>query len=249
MNSRWSLYRGKPDANEWLHGEDFLCVSQQPFNQLLISIGEKLGTKNRKVIAAALMLRYGYSATFSIASTSIFKQVPNINLSNISIKFSQGKLFEKLAIHQDLFDQTKGKKQPDTSICMPALAKQLKAQVSPIVDALNLWSRSSKKNLWGIIASTWSTQIINICKEAQQQENSQLYLDYFFSSDDILDRVKPSFFEISHQNQTKTCHQRTSCCLNFKVSETKTNCTSCPAISYLESRERHLIQFKKQLAR
>ena len=81
------------------HGNRFTDGQRRPIQRLLSHIGDRLHTADRRTIAAAFALRYGWSAGMAIAPYMLRDCVPTITLDNVSFKFRDNTLFERVALH------------------------------------------------------------------------------------------------------------------------------------------------------
>jgi hypothetical protein len=94
----WYVEIGQPGGTGWLRGIDLRTASTGPFNTLLSQIGASLHTTDRRTIAASFALRYGWSSGVAIAPYILCQCVPHITLDNVSVKFNQQALFERVAL-------------------------------------------------------------------------------------------------------------------------------------------------------
>ena len=99
LQPAWYVEMGRPHGTGWITGTDLRMASEGPFNDLLSHIGDRLHTADRRTIAAAFALRYGWSAGMAIAPCLLGDCVPTITLDNVSFKFGANTLFERVALH------------------------------------------------------------------------------------------------------------------------------------------------------
>jgi hypothetical protein len=99
LQPAWYVEIGRPHGTGWITGTDLRMASAGPFNDLLSHIGDRLHTADRRTIAAAFALRYGWSAGMAIAPYLLGDCVPTITLDNVSFKFGANTLFERVALH------------------------------------------------------------------------------------------------------------------------------------------------------
>ena len=100
MQPRWYVEIGRPRGPGWMTGTDLQMASAGPLHALLLRIGDRLHTADRRTIAAAFALRYGWSAGMAIAPYMLRHCVPTISLDNVSFKFHDNTLFERVALHR-----------------------------------------------------------------------------------------------------------------------------------------------------
>ena len=62
--------------------------------------GDRLGTNDRKTVAALFALRFGWAASVAIAPYLTHACVPDISLDNVSLKFRDDTLYERSALHR-----------------------------------------------------------------------------------------------------------------------------------------------------
>jgi hypothetical protein len=99
LQPRWYVEIGMPQGPGWITGTDLRIANAGPLNALLLRIGDRLHTADRRTIAAAFALRYGWSAGMAIAPYILRHCVPSITLDNVSFKFHENTLFERVALH------------------------------------------------------------------------------------------------------------------------------------------------------
>lgn len=100
LNSDWQVDFGTPQGDGWISGSALERPDHQPFKDLLRRIAERLNTNDRREVAAAFAIRLGWSAGAAIAPYFLQQCVPDIRLPNISLKFSEDTLFQKLSLHE-----------------------------------------------------------------------------------------------------------------------------------------------------
>src|SRR5262245_13474295 len=99
MQPKWYVEIGTPRGTSWITGTDLCTASGDPFNALLSRIGDRLHTTDRRTIAAAFALRHGWAAGMAIAPYILRHCVPTMTLDNVSCKFHNNTLFERVALH------------------------------------------------------------------------------------------------------------------------------------------------------
>jgi FhuF 2Fe-2S C-terminal domain len=262
LHPNWYVEWGRRDGNGWIPGEALIDPSTGGLGDLLQRIGMRMRTEDRKIIAASFVLRFGWSAGVAIAPYLLERCVPDIGLSNVSMKFSEGTLFEKVSLHEPsgviiarqaetehhLLDFCNG-----CDGCSPkftadgstedlrelnhALPEVLRAalvnQARPVVEALHDWSRFSKRALWGQITSSWGSQFISILAHLNRRIESLEHVCAFFGAPDFVVGARPTYYLVTHLNQTHVYHRRATCCLYFKL-PIGNYCASCPLVSQEE---------------
>ncbi len=149
LNASWSVEVGTPTDPGWIAGADLRTAASGPFNALLVRIGERAGTGDRRTIAASFALRFGWASAMAIAPYLRHRCVPDIALDNVSFKFKPSTFFERTAIHEPRGVVVAGDPRaahpsigtvPDADALNAALRRELVAQATPVVDALFEWS-------------------------------------------------------------------------------------------------------------
>ena len=245
---KWHVEIGNPSGTGWIAGTDFLITTAGSFHELLSRIGERARTTDRKTIAAAFALRYGWSAGVAIAPSLTHHCVPNIALDNISLKFTESTLFERVALHRPegaMLQQEGVTQHPSVQLLsshtdvLARLRESLVQQASPIVEALYRWSSFSLKGTWGMITSSWGAQFIHIVGEIATQESGLPVVRQFFVGTDIVAQTQPYFYPVTHQHVTHVYHRRATCCRYYLLPQGG-YCASCPLIPQEESVRRNI---------
>lgn len=254
MQPKWDVVIGNPREPGWITGTDFLTATEGPFSALLSRIGEKARTTDRKTIAASLALRYGWSSGVAIAPYLLHQCVPNIALDNISLKFTENTLFERVALHRPegvMLQQERGAPHPGiqflpnpTSVLV-WLRKSLVRQASPIVDALYRWSSFSQKGIWGMITSSWGAQFFHIFGEIATQKSGLPLVQQFFAGYDVVFQTQPNFYPVTYKHVTHIYHRRATCCRYYLLPQ-GSYCASCPLIPQEERLRRNMEWMKTQ---
>jgi ferric iron reductase protein FhuF len=222
-------------------------ASAGPLHALLGRIGDRLRTADRRTIAAAFALRYGWSAGMAIAPYMLRSCVPTIPLDNVSFKFHDNTLFERVALHRPAGAMLRqGGEVPHPLVhwlpSRPALLgwlrQSLMQQAQPIVETLYEWSRFSTKGLWGMITSSWGSQFIQICGEIDEQHNGLSYAAPFFTGNDAVSEMQPQFYPVTYNQVTHIYHRRSTCCRYYLLPQGH-YCASCPLISQEERLQRN----------
>lgn len=213
LNPRWVVEIGVPTGERWLAGRTLTEPESGPLADLLAAIGARLQTQNRKVIAASFALRFGWSSAAAIAPWLVSGCVPDVSLDNVSLRFTDGALFEQVAVH-------------DPRVAETGLRAQLIAQATPVVDALQRWSHFPRNAIWGQIASSWGAQFEPVLTALGREREVLPVARAFFDND----RYAPRMYEVQHCGTTHVYHMRSTCCLYYKAPEGN-YCASCPLIS------------------
>jgi hypothetical protein len=100
LNQDWQADFGVQQCDGWIPGSAVEHPDRPPFSQLLARISNVIGSTDRRTIAAAFVVRLAWSAGDAIAPYMMRQCVPDTRLSNISLRFSEDCLFQKLSIHQ-----------------------------------------------------------------------------------------------------------------------------------------------------
>jgi hypothetical protein len=100
LNQDWQAEFGVQQGDGWIAGSAINQPDNPPFSGLLARVGEVVGSTDRRVVAAAFVTRLAWSAGAAIAPYMMRHCVPDIRLSNVSLRFSEDCLFQKLSIHQ-----------------------------------------------------------------------------------------------------------------------------------------------------
>ncbi len=242
LHPTWSVDMGRPHGPGWIIGTDLRMASAGPFNGLLSRIGERLHTADRRTIAAAFALRYGWSAGMAIAPYVLGDCVPTLTLENVSFKFRDDTLFERVALHHPtgvMLSQAGGAPRPlmewlpSQEALLHWLRTSLVHQAEPIVDALYAWSRCARKGLWGMITSSWGAQFMQICGAIDAQPSGLQYVVPFFAGSDIVAQMQPSFYLVTYRQVTHVYHRRATCCRYYLLPQGH-YCASCPLLSQAE---------------
>jgi len=222
IDPKWCVEIGMPrDSHLWVSGLDFAQSADGPFLSLLLRIGERLGTKDRKTIAASFALRFGWTSSAAIAPFLLQRCVPDVSLSNVSLRCRKDTLFERTAIHVPkgiaLGTTTDSGDSlttfvSDESALFASLRSQLQAQAFPVVEALHKWSGFSTKGAWGQITSSWASQFVNVCDRFGGQIQAKPIVEAFFAGEDVVARMQPRLHPVTMEGVTHLYQRRASCC-------------------------------------
>lgn len=247
MRPHWHVAMGQPRGIGWIRGTAFQTASAGPFNALLSQIGARLHTADRRTVAASFALRYGWSSGAAIAPYLLYQCVPTMTLDNVSFKFNENTLFERVALHQPagvmlhhegVVHHPLVQRLPSPDALLGWLRQSLVQQAQPIVETLHAWSRFAIKGLWGMITSSWGGQFMQICGEIATQQSGWQYVVPFFAGDDVVSQMQPHFYPVTYNNVTHVYHCRATCCRYYLLPQGQ-YCASCPLISHEERLQRN----------
>jgi len=247
MQPRWYVEIGRPRGPGWMTGTDLQMASAGPLHALLLRIGDRLHTADRRTIAAAFALRYGWSAGMAIAPYMLRHCVPTITLDNVSFKFHDNTLFERVALHRPTGVMLRQGGEvphplvhwlPNHHALLGWLRQSLVQQAQPIVETLYEWSRFSIKGLWGMITSSWGSQFMQICGEIDEQKSGLSYALPFFAGNDLVSEMQPQFYPVTYNHVTHIYHRRATCCRYYLLPQGQ-YCASCPLVSQEERLQRN----------
>lgn len=246
----------RPGEPGWINGPELKNAAAGPFHDLLHRFGQALKTSDRRTIAAAFALRYGWSAAVAIAPYIVQSCVPDIGLENIALKFGGDHVFfEKAALLRAEGVALARAEVPvhssihllhDKEELQAWLRHSLIAQATPVVASLHRWSCFSIKGLWGLVTSSWGNQFISIHGRIGEQKNGLAPALSFFAGNDVVARMQPAFQPVSYKDQTHVYHRAASCC-RFYLRPKKQYCAMCPLISREERIQRNLDWMKRQI--
>jgi ferric iron reductase protein FhuF len=247
LRPQWYVEIGEPRGTGWIRGTALQTTSRGPFQVLLSQIGDKLHTADRRTIAAAFALRYGWSAGMAIAPYMLRHCVPTLTLDNVSFKFHDNTLFERVALHHPtgvMWHPTRRVSHPfvqwlpSHAALLAYLRTSLVQQAQPIVDTLSAWSRFSIKGLWGMITSSWGAQFIIICRELGTPTSGLQDIVSLFSGNDVVSQMQPHVYPVTYNQVTHLYHRRAACCRYYLLPQGH-YCASCPLVSQEERIQRN----------
>jgi hypothetical protein len=257
LNASWNVEVGRPDGLGWIGGDDMCDASRGPFNDLLVRIGERLKTEDRRTVAASFALRFGWASAMAIAPYVRYGCVPDVGLDNVSFKFKESTFFERTAMHVARGAVVDGDARarhpsmstvPDSAGLLRMLRQSLVAQSEPIVDALYVWSGFAKRGTWGMLTSSWAAQFTGLCEDPNDQRSVLPVIDEFFAAGDVVDAMRPRLHAVSYGSATHLYQRRASCCRWYLLPQGDL-CASCPLVSHEERLRRNHEWMKKQLER
>jgi len=246
--------RGEPG---WINGTDFERATEGPFSQLLCATGDRLGTTDRKTVAALFALRFGWAASVAIAPYLSHACVPDIRLGNISLKFRDDTLYERSALYHPRATMVRGNRAAahplietvaDRVELRRVLRRHLYEQTNPVVQALNEWSGFSVRGAWGMITSSWASHLIAGCDRLEGQVAAIPMLEELCAGDDDVARMQPRLHPVTLGAVTHVFQRRASCCRYYLLAKGSL-CASCPLVSQDDRVRRNLDWMQRLLTR
>jgi FhuF 2Fe-2S C-terminal domain len=257
LDASWQVELGVPDGPGWISGEDLYDATTGPFHALLVRIGERAKTTDRRTIAASFALRYGWASAMAIAPYLRARCVPDIALDNVSFKFRESTFFERTAIHEPrgtvLADDERAAHPTmaavaDAAALRRVLREALVAQATPVVAALYGWSGFAPRGTWGMLTSSWASQFTALGTPHDDQRGLAPELDALFAGDDIVAAMRPRLHAVTCGDATHLYQRRASCC-RFYLLPAGELCASCPLVGDEERLARNRAWMQTQLER
>jgi hypothetical protein len=255
---KWRVDVGDPRGDVgWIRGTDFVRATEGPFNLLLRATGDRLGTNDRKTVAALFALRFGWAASVAIAPYLMHACVPDISLDNVSLKFRDDTLYERSALHRPVAtmlrdDHTAAhpliESVADGAALRRVLRHRLFEQTSAVVRALHEWSGFSVKGSWGMITSSWASHVIAVCERQEGQAQAIPLLKELCSGDDDVAQMQPKLHPVTLGAVTHVFQRRASCCRYYLLPKGSL-CASCPLVSHQERVRRNTEWMQRLLSR
>lgn len=227
MHAAWAVEIGRPEGPGWIAGDHLRDARRGPFNELLLRIGERARTRDRRTIAASFALRFGWSSAMAIAPYVRDRFVPDIGLDNVSFKFTASTSFERAAIHVLRGVAPDG---GDEHALLRTLRRALTSQAEPIVDALFAWSGFAKRGTWGMLTSSWASQFTDLAADPNDQRDIQPLIESLFAGDDVVAAMQPRMQAVTCGSSTHLYQRRASCCRYYLLPAGEL-CASCPLVS------------------
>jgi len=224
LNANWSVEIGRPSGAGWIHGEALRDARRGPFNDLLVRIGERAGTTDRRTVAASFALRFGWASAMAIAPYLKHGCVPDIALDNVAFKFKESTFFERTAIYQPRGATG------DPEALLRTLRHALVAQATPVVEALYQWSGFARRGTWGMLTSSWASQFTGLCDTPDDQRGMLPVIDTFFRGNDDAALMQPRMHPVTCGTITHLYQRRASCCRYYLLPQGDL-CASCPLVS------------------
>lgn len=256
-NASWNVEIGHPDGPGWIAGEDLCDASRGPFHDLLVRIGQRATTDDRRTVAASFALRFGWASAMAIAPYLRHRCVPDIGLDNVSFKFKESTFFERTAIYDPRGTVVEGDpRAPHSSIAtvsddaqlIETLRHALVSQAEPIVDALYHWSKFARKGTWGMLTSSWAAQFTGLCPTPDDHRSVQPVIEQFFRGNDVVSATQPRMHAVTYGSATHLYQRRASCCRYYLLPHGDL-CASCPLVPNADRLARNREWMKAQLER
>ena len=252
-DASWHVDIGRPEADGWIAGADMRNARSGPLNELLRRIGERLGTEDRKTIAALFALRLGWASRMAIAPYLRHRVVPDISLDNVAFKFKPSTFLERSAIYEprgtllagDAVAGDPGAEHaaiatvPDDSALLGELRRALTEQAGPIVEGLYEWSGFARRGTWGMLTSAWAAQFIAMCDNRNDQRAMQPTIEAFFAGSDDVSVMQPRLHTVVLGEVVQLFQRRASCCRWYLLPQGGL-CASCPLVPQDERVRRNL---------
>jgi ferric iron reductase protein FhuF len=239
LDVRWGVVIGTPQGAGWLRGTDLLRPAEGPFNPLLNEIGSRAATRDRTMVAAGFALRYAQSSAMAIAPYLVHHCVPHISLENVSFKFSERTSFERAALYEPRGVMVRRSgwlpnghvdAVANEGVLLRRLREALGEQAGAVVQALQAWSQISIRDLWGLVTSSWASQLETILERLGREDRILDVVRQFFAGDDVIADMQPELYPVIFNNVTRIVHRQTSCCRYYLLPDS-TYCATCPLIS------------------
>ncbi len=257
LNASWNVEIGRPRGPGWIAGAELFDAGQGPFNDLLVRIGERLKTADRRTVAASFALRFGWASAIAIGPYLRHGCVADVSPQNVSFKFKESTFFERTAMHVPAGVVVNGDARAqhpsitvvaDDAELLRRLRQELVAQSEPVVDALYAWSGFSKRGTWGMLTSSWAAQFTGLCADQNDQRSVQPAIDALFAGADIVTAMQPRLHAVTYGSATHLYQRRASCCRWYLLPQGDL-CASCPLVSHEERIRRNQEWMKTQAER
>jgi hypothetical protein len=257
LSASWKVELGSPEGPGWIAGGDLCDAGQGPFNALLVRIGERLKTEDKRTIAASFALRFGWASVMAIGPFLRFQCVPDVGLDNVSFKFKASTFFERAAVHVPRGVVPAGdpraqhpsvREVADQQALLRVLRHELVAQSVPVVDALHAWSGFAPKGSWGMLTSSWASHFTGLSTDSDDQRGMVPLIDALFARGDVVDAMRPRLHAVTFESATHLFQRRASCCRYYLLPQGDL-CASCPLVSHEERLSKNLAWMQTQAAR
>jgi hypothetical protein len=255
LNASWGVEIGRPaPGTGWIVGAELAEAASGPLNELLLQIGERLKTTDRRTIAALYALRFGWASAMAIAPYVKYNCVPDVSLDNVSLRFKASTFFERTAIHDargvviagEQDDALDVRTVPDQVSLLRCLRDELVAQAQPVVAALYDWSGFAPRGTWGMLTSSWAAHLTALSAPGHDQTSVLPVLRQFFDGQDVVAEMQPGLHTVHDGDATHVYQRRASCC-RFYLLEGGELCASCPLVSHDERVARNRAWMRRQL--
>ncbi len=257
FEANWHVEIGRPVGVGWIAGNDLRDAQSGPFHELLLRIGERAQTTDRRTVAGSFALRYGWASAILIAPYLRYHCVPDISLDNVSFKFKRSTFFERTALYEArgtvvASDARAGHHSlstvPDDEALLRELRSALMTQAKPVVEALHEWSGFARNGIWGMLTSSWAAQFTALCENRTDQRAMLPVIESLFVGNDAVAKMRPRMREVPCGEAVPLYQRRASCCRWYLLPQGEL-CTSCPLVSDAERVHFDLAWMKKQLER
>ena len=256
LNASWGVDIGRPGPGTgWIVGLELADAGSGPLNELLLRIGARLETSDRRTIAALYAMRFGWASAMAIAPFLKYHCVPDVSVDNVSLKFRESTFFERTAIHEAsgviLGDGPHAgdpgvRTVPDRKMLLQCLRQELVAQAQPVVKALYDWSGFAPRGTWGMLTSSWAAHLTALSPTGPDQSVVLPTLQEFFDGDDLAAKMRPRVHTVCYRHATHVYQRRASCCRFYLVPHGEL-CASCPLVPHEERIARNLAWMKRQV--
>lgn len=257
LNASWNVEVAKPAGAGWLQGAELLDAEHGPFNELLLRIGERAKTGDRRTIAASFALRFGWASAMAIAPYLRHDCVPDIELGNVAFKFRESTFFERTAIYEPRGTVAQGDHRAphpslqtvmDREALLMKLRQSLAGQAAPVVEALYRWSGFARRGTWGMLTSSWASQFTGLCDTPDDQFGMLPIIERFFRGDDDVAVMQPRMHPVSYGSAIHLYQRRASCCRYYLLPQGDL-CASCPLVPHEKRLQLNLEWMKTQVER
>jgi len=257
LDASWYVEIGRPVGAGWISGADLRDAQSGPFHELLLRIGERARTTDRRTIAASFALRYGWASAMAIAPYLRHRCVPDVSLENVSFKFKPSTFFERTALHEPRGTVVAGDRRAghaslstvsDDKALLRTLRSTLAGQGAPVVEALYAWSGFARIGTWGMLTSSWAAQLTALCPNRNDHRAVLPVIESLFVGDDVVAKMQPRMHAVTCGEAVHLYQRRASCCRWYLLPQGEL-CASCPLVSHEERLRRNLAWMKTQLER
>lgn len=257
LNASWNVAVGTPQGPGWIQGAELRNAAHGPFNDLLLRIGDRVKTADRRTVAASFALRFGWASAMAIAPYLRHDCVPDVGLDNVAFKFKESTFLERTAIDQPRGTVVAGdQRAPHASLATVAdreallgrLRAGLTAQAEPIVETLFQWSGFARRGTWGMLTSSWASQFTALCETPGDQRYMQTVIERFFHGDDDVAAMQPRTHPVTYASATHLYQRRASCCRYYLLPKGDL-CASCPLVPHERRLQLNLEWMKTQIDR
>jgi hypothetical protein len=229
----------------WLSGDELRNPQANPLACLMQRLGTAGFRFNRRAAAAALMLRFGWSAGFAISSYLLQARIPAV--CDYAMGFSPRTLLQWICVRDVMFvgrsdDALAGGRDWLESLPHDALLGRLLESLitftEPVIAAQHVWSGFSRHALWAMATSSWASQFASIGRQLGDEARAVREARAMFNLDSEIKRAAPHLYEVSSNEVRRTFQKMRACCLHCKNSNRRF-CANCPIIPEAERLERN----------